>query len=78
MLGQKTGSMLDKKTNEDFNNVHPDHDDSGLIDDGSISDDKDISTNAKQTPDKKKPETKLKKENNENIHLPNASGSKVG
>ena len=26
ILEQKPGSMLDKKTNEDFNNEHPDHD----------------------------------------------------
>ena len=31
MLDQKQGSMLDTKTNEDFNNEHPDHDDQGLI-----------------------------------------------
>ena len=31
----------------------------------------------KQTTIKGIPETKLKKENNENIHLPNASGSKI-
>lgn len=53
MLGQKTGSMLDKKTNEDFNNAHPNHNDSGLIDDGSAPDDTNNNTNAKQTPDKK-------------------------
>ncbi len=31
MLDQEVGSMEDKKTNEDFNNEHPDHDESGLI-----------------------------------------------
>ena len=31
MLDQKQGSMLDIKTNEDFNNEHPDHDEQGLI-----------------------------------------------
>ena len=31
MLDQVVGSMEDKKTNEDFNSVHPDHDDTGLI-----------------------------------------------
>ncbi len=35
MLGQKTGSMLDLKTNEDFNNQHPDHDDTSLINNDS-------------------------------------------
>ncbi len=40
MLDQKTGSMLDVKTNEDFNNEHPDHDDAGLIKGNSGGDDK--------------------------------------
>lgn len=31
MLDQVVGSMLDKKTNQDFNNEHPDHDENGLI-----------------------------------------------
>ena len=61
MLGQKTGSMLDKKTNEDFNNEHPNHNDSGLMDDGSTPVSKNINGNAKQITDKKKLETKLKK-----------------
>jgi hypothetical protein len=30
MLDQEVGSMQDKKTNEDFNNEHPDHDENGL------------------------------------------------
>ena len=30
MLNQKTGGILDKKTNEDFNNEHPDHADPNL------------------------------------------------
>lgn len=30
MLDQEIGSMQDKKTNEDFNNEHPDHDDAGF------------------------------------------------
>ena len=34
MLEQKTGSALDLKTNEDFNNEHPDHEDS--IDTGMV------------------------------------------
>ncbi len=40
MLGQKIGSMLDVKTNEDFNNVHPDHDENGLTEDNSVGRDK--------------------------------------
>ncbi|MEO7694813.1 MAG: hypothetical protein ABIS36_12710 [Chryseolinea sp.] len=40
MLGQKEGSMLDIKTNEDFNNVHPDHDENGLIGGNSVGRDK--------------------------------------
>lgn len=40
MLGQKTGSMLDLKTNEDFNNEHPDHNDTGLTQIDPKSDDK--------------------------------------
>ncbi|HEY8658497.1 MAG TPA: hypothetical protein VIL78_05645 [Hanamia sp.] len=61
MLDQKTGSMLDKKTNEDFNNEHPDHNEAGLINDSPTPDDKNIETNAQQTVDKKNLETKLKK-----------------
>lgn len=61
MLDQKTGSMLDKKTNEDFNNEHPDHNDSGLIKGSPTPDDKNIETNAQQIVDKKNLETKLKK-----------------
>jgi len=30
MLDQEVGSMEDIKTNEDFNNQHPDHDENGL------------------------------------------------
>ena len=30
MLDQEVGSMEDKKTNEDFNNEHPDHHETGL------------------------------------------------
>ena len=40
MLDQKIGSMEDKKTNEDFNNEHPDHDDAGLIKGNSDGDNK--------------------------------------
>jgi len=29
-IGQVVGSMQDIKTNEDFNNQHPDHDENGL------------------------------------------------
>ena len=59
MLGQKTGSMIDKKTNEDFNNEHPDHNEAGLIKDSLTPDDKNIETNAQQTVDKKNLETKI-------------------
>lgn len=38
MLDQEVGSMEDKKTNEDFNNEHPDHNDNGLIKDNSDGD----------------------------------------
>jgi len=61
MLGQKTGSMLDKKTNEDFNNEHPDHDASGLIKDSSSNDNINKATMAKQTVDKIITQTKNKK-----------------
>ncbi len=40
MLGQEVGSMIDKKTNEDFNNEHPDHDEAGLIKDNPNGDEK--------------------------------------
>jgi hypothetical protein len=31
MLDREVDIMEDKKTNDDFNNKHPDHDDTGLI-----------------------------------------------
>lgn len=31
MLDQEVGSMQDRKTNEDFNNEHPDHDEAGSM-----------------------------------------------
>ncbi len=40
MLGQKIGSMLDLKTNEDFSNLHPDQDDTGLTEANSDGNDK--------------------------------------
>jgi hypothetical protein len=40
MLDQEVGSMQDKKTNEDFNNEHPDHDDAGLTKGNSNKDEK--------------------------------------
>jgi hypothetical protein len=40
MLDQEVGSMQDKKTNEDFNNEHPDHDDAGLTKGNSGGDEK--------------------------------------
>ena len=48
---------LDKKSNEDFNNEHPDHDENGLI-------------NASATSGMKTTETKSKKKgSSENIYL---------
>jgi len=38
MLHQAVGSMEDQKTNEDFNNQHPDHDSNGLKKDNSGGD----------------------------------------
>jgi peptide methionine sulfoxide reductase MsrB len=40
MLDQEVGSMIDKKTNEDFNNEHPDHDENGIFKDNSDRDEK--------------------------------------
>jgi hypothetical protein len=40
MLDQEVGSMIDKKTNEDFNNEHPDHDENGLLKGNSNGDEK--------------------------------------
>ncbi len=31
MLDEEIGSMQDRKTNEDFNNEHPDHDEAGSM-----------------------------------------------
>jgi hypothetical protein len=31
MLGEEVGSMQDRKSNEDFNNEHPDHDEAGSM-----------------------------------------------
>ena len=43
MLDQEVGSMEDIKTNQDFNNEHPDHDENGLIG-GNAGDDANKST----------------------------------
>ena len=56
MLGQKTGSALDIKTNEDFNSQHPDHNDAGLINANSTG--KNSQDNHKQTSDMKMTEEK--------------------
>jgi hypothetical protein len=40
MLDQEVGSMEDIKTNEDFNNEHPDHDENGSIKGNSDGDEK--------------------------------------
>ena len=45
LLDQKTGSMLDQKTNEDYNKEHPDHNDSNLTKATSSSDDNKASNN---------------------------------
>ncbi len=44
MLDQEVGSMLDIKTNQDFNNEHPDHDKNGLLQGDSGKVDKKIKT----------------------------------
>lgn len=40
MLDQEVGSMEDIKTNEDFNNEHPAHDENGLTNGNSDRDEK--------------------------------------
>ena len=40
MLDQEVGSMIDKKTNEDFNSVDPDHYENGLTKGNSDIDEK--------------------------------------
>lgn len=62
MLGQKTGSALDKKTNEDFNSQHPDHDEKGLINASASPKEKNTENDNKQTSDMKTTETKSEKE----------------
>ena len=60
MLGQKTGSALDKKTNEDFNEQHPDHDNSGLKNTNTQNPDgKNTGNDYKQTSDMKMTATKI-------------------
>ncbi|MBC7382339.1 MAG: hypothetical protein H7296_05000 [Bacteroidia bacterium] len=49
---------LDKKSNEDFNNQHPDHDENGLINASAIPDEKNTGNDNKQTADIKTAETK--------------------
>ena len=61
MLDQKIGSALDIKTNEDFNNEHPDHDDSGLIKANPIPEGTNTGNDYKQTSDIKMTETKSEK-----------------
>ena len=53
MLDQEVGSMEDKKTNEDFNNEHPKHTESGLTDENLASMKMEMGTNGKQAIDKK-------------------------
>ena len=57
MLDQKQGSMLDIKTNEDFNNEHPDHDEQGLINTSENLVDKNIGKNNKINLNKKNEES---------------------
>jgi len=45
LLDQKTGSMLDQKTNEDYNREHPDHNDPNLTKANSNSDDNNSTNN---------------------------------
>ncbi|MCY7409373.1 MAG: hypothetical protein LH473_03810 [Chitinophagales bacterium] len=59
MLDQAVGSMEDKKTNEDFNNQHPKHTESGLINENLDSGDKKMGTKGKQAIDKKIVEAKI-------------------
>ncbi len=50
MLGQEVGSMLDKKTNQDFNNEHPNHDENGLIKGNSDVEEKKFKTKNMKKP----------------------------
>jgi hypothetical protein len=61
MLDQKIGSALDLKTNEDFNNEHPDHDDFGLINANPIPEEKNTGKEHKQISDMKMTEEKSEK-----------------
>lgn len=76
MLDQTIGSALDLKTNEDFNNEHPDHDDSGLINANSIPEGKKTGKKYKQTLSDKS--QKWKERRSENLHLLHASWSDFG
>lgn len=53
--------MLDKKTNGDFNNEHPDHNEAGLVKGSPIPAMNHMEIKRKQTMTKDIPETKLKK-----------------
>ena len=50
---------LDKKSNEDFNEQHPDHDENGLLNANAIGNDMDAGSYNKQTSDMKTTETKI-------------------
>ena len=52
---------LDKKSNEDFNNEHPDHDENGLINANASPEEKNKGNDNKQTSDMKTTETKSEK-----------------
>ncbi len=56
-LDQKIGSALDLKTNEDFNNEHPDHDENGLINANISPEEKNSVKDSNQTSDRKLTET---------------------
>ena len=49
---------LDKKSNEDFNNEHPDHDENGLINVNASPEEKNKGNDNKQTSEMKMNETK--------------------
>ena len=50
---------MDIKTNEDFNNEHPDHNESGLINANSSQEAKHYNNKIKPTPDMKMTEDKI-------------------
>ncbi|MEO8088384.1 MAG: hypothetical protein ABI763_16305 [Bacteroidota bacterium] len=63
MLGQEIGSMEDIQTNQDFNNEHPKHTDSGFSDKNLDAGHKKVKNNIKPTVEKQIVEKKNKKGN---------------